>query len=65
MKPNDAVKAYMTSNDIDDYQIVGTESKKSYSLLVKAENLSSINKIMVYSPQNLFLPLLKTSIGLV
>ena len=57
MKPNDAVKAYMTSNDIDDYQIVGTESKKSYSLLVKAENLSSINKIMVYSPQNLFLPL--------
>lgn len=65
MKPNDAVKAYMTSNDIDDYQIVGTESKKSYSLLVKAENLSSINKILVYSPQNLFLPLLKTSIGLV
>ena len=65
LKPNDAVNAYMTSNDIDDYQIVGTESKKSYSLLVKAENLSSINKIMVYSPQNLFLPLLKTSIGLV
>lgn len=57
LKPNDAVKAYMTSNDIDDYQIVGTESKKSYSLLVKAENLSSINKIMVYSPQNLLNPL--------
>ena len=57
LKPNDAVKAYMTSNDVDDYQIAGTESKKSYSLLVKADNLSSINKIMVYSPQDLLNPL--------
>ncbi len=57
LKPNDAVKAYLTSNDIDDYQIVGTKSKKSYSLLVKAENLSSVNKVMVYSPEDLLNPL--------
>ena len=57
LKPNDAVKAYMASKDIDDFQIVGTESSKSYSLLVKSDNLSSINKVAVYTPQDLINPL--------
>ena len=57
LKPNEAERAFLTSNDIDDFQIVGTESSKSYSLLVKSDNLSSINKVVVYTPQDLINPL--------
>lgn len=57
LKPNDAERAFLTSNDIDDFQIVGTKSSKSYSLLVKSDNLSSINKVVVYTPQDLINPL--------
>ena len=57
LKPNDAVNAYMTVNDIDDYQIIGADSKKSYSLFINSANQNLIKKIEVYAPQDMIKPL--------